>query len=80
MSITLNKNTGMETGPAPTYPSPVHHPSHREGMIMNDLVTLHSLMICNALRGHIGLDCTQSNEGVPFVLPPRHRRCQGECR
>lgn len=85
MTVTLNKTINTcehgrtvacdacewEDSPTLSYPSPAF-PGHREGMIMNDLITLHSLLICNAQRGHIGLTCVYDHT----VFPANHRGCQ----
>jgi len=68
-SVTLRKSTDTaiaRTSRELTYPRPARYPGHREGMRMNDLETLRSLLMCNALDGQIGLMCT---DGGTILLP-----------
>lgn len=72
----INLTTGVVTRSDVATAKITEYPGHRPGMLRNDLVTFHSLIVCNALRGHIGLDCTTTNGGAPYVLTPDHRSCQ----
>lgn len=77
--ITLDKITGMGMGtetPTPTPTLGTTLPGHVEGLRANDLVTLHSAIVCNAVAGNIGLSIqTTPPQGKASRITERIHQC-----
>lgn len=77
--ITLDKITGMGMGtetPTPTPTLGTTLPGHVEGLRANDLVTLHSAIVCNAVAGNIGLSIqTTPPQGKASRITGRIHQC-----
>lgn len=72
----INLTTGVVTRSDVATAKITEYPGHREGMIRNDLVTLHSLIVCNSLRGHLPFYCKGFNDYPPVIISADHRHCQ----